>query len=381
MLHQRFLALSLLAVCALPASSAAVAQGPTSGPPPRNVAIVIFPEVELLDFAGPGEVFSAADSKDGHAFKVYTVAESKSPVTSMNFVVITPQYTLADCPKPDIVVVPGGDVPTHSVELKRWLKERSQDTELMMSVCNGALLYASIGLLANLEVTTHHSALQGVALIEPTARVYSNRRFVDNGRVLTCAGISAGIDGALHVVSRLVGEEYAWNTARYMEYDWRPDEITKLHAQPGRGLDDVDAWRWIEAVRKSGLEAALAAFHKDEKRPTEAQLNRWGYTLLNNEKLPDALDLLRFVQAAFPTSSNASDSLSEALEVAGQKEQSIAAAKECLSRLPGDKGLETARAAIIRNAASSRVARLSGAKPESLPFRCPPCNSPCDKVG
>jgi transcriptional regulator GlxA family with amidase domain len=87
-------------------------------------------------------------------------------------------------------------------QLLDWVRARAQDTELMMSVCNGALVYGAAGLLEGLEVTTHRSALQSLALLEPTARVHTNRRFVDNGRVHdAAAGVSAGIDGALHVVA------------------------------------------------------------------------------------------------------------------------------------------------------------------------------------
>jgi putative intracellular protease/amidase/DNA-directed RNA polymerase specialized sigma24 family protein len=158
---------------------------PQPQPKIRNVAILVYPNVELLDFAGPGEVFSSTHYKDSHAFEVYTVAESREPLKSQGFVTITPQYTLDDCPKPDIVVVPGGNAPTQSLKLRKWVQARAQDTELMMSVCNGALVYGAAGLLDGLEATTHKSAQQSLALLSPTTKVLTNRRFVDNGHVLT----------------------------------------------------------------------------------------------------------------------------------------------------------------------------------------------------
>jgi putative intracellular protease/amidase len=299
----------------------------------------------------------------------------------MNFVEITPQYTIADCPKPDIVVVPGGAVPSDNLALRKWVTDRSKDTELVMSVCNGAMLLGSSGLLAGLEVTTHHSALQSLALVEPTAKVVTNRRFVDNGRILTSGGISAGIDSSLHVVARMWGEDVAWETARYMEYDWRPDEIAKLHEQPGREIEDHDALRWVGAVKKLGLDKALAEYRAMAKPPTEKQMNMWGYTLMRSQRADDATALLGLVAAAFPASANAADSWSEALEAKGERDPAARAAKDCLARLEKDPSVTPESKKLLANAASSRIARLSGKSASEMPFVCPPCGSACDNVG
>jgi putative intracellular protease/amidase len=346
----------------------------------RNVAIVIFQGVELLDFAGPGEVFSAAHGKDGAAFKVYTVAQSKDPVSSLGFVTITPQYTLEDCPRPDIVVVPGGQVPSQNASLREWLRARSSDTELMMSVCNGAVVYAAAGLLRGLEATTHHGSLQEVALLEPEARVYSNRRFVDNGRVLTAAGISAGIDGALHVVERFCGEDVAWQAARYMEYDWRPDEIAKLHAQPGTPVENEEGVRLASSVRRLGIEAALAEYRKLARPPTEGQITKWGYMLLRVGNTDAAVDAFRLLAGAFPASANAMDSLAEALEAKSDTDGAKQASRASLALLEKDTSSSDERRQLIRNSSSSRIARLSGAASAQLRFVCPPCDRDCDKV-
>jgi len=348
---------------------------------PRKVAIVLYPGVELLDFAGPGEVFQAAHEKSGPCFQTFTVAESKDPLKSQGFVTITPQYTLADCPKPDIVVVPGGDVPTHSVELRDWVRARAQDSELMMSVCNGALVYAAAGLLKGLEATTHHSALQNLAVLEPDAKVFTNRRFVDNGRVLTSAGIAAGIDGALHVVQRMCGEDVAWSTARGMEYDWRPDEIAKLHAQPGTPVEGIEGLRWVRSIRTLGLAGALAEYATLEKPPSEAKINGWGYSLMRAGHDDEAVDVFRFVAEAFPLSANAMDSLSEALEARHESQGAARAAKECLARLEKTTDLPAERRAMIKNASASRLARLSGTPASSFRFACPPCGGECDALG
>ena len=186
----------------------------------RNVAIIIHDGVELLDFAGPGEVFAAAG-----AFNVYTVSETTAPITSQGFVKVTPQYSVTNSPKPDILVVPGGGgrALLGSQPLMAWIKESAEDAEVIMSVCTGAFALAQAGLLDGLEATTHHGGIEALRESASKTKVHENVRFVDNGKIVTTAGVSAGIDGALHIVSRLLGEEAAHGTARYMEYDkWEP---------------------------------------------------------------------------------------------------------------------------------------------------------------
>lgn len=192
-----------------------------------NVAIFIYDKVELLDFSGPGEVFAAASLGDDDAFNVYTVAAAKNPVLSQGFVTISPEYSIKDCPVPDIVVLPGGDQrkSAENPEVIQWIKDCSENAKVLMSVCTGAKLLSKAGLLDNKEATTWHGAIESLREMTPKAKIHENTRFVDNGQIITTAGVSAGIDGALHVVSRLFGEEKAHEVARYMEYDkWKPAE-------------------------------------------------------------------------------------------------------------------------------------------------------------
>lgn len=373
-------AASLVAAIAMSPIAALANQDKTPEFRRRNVAIVIYPGVELLDFAGPGEVFAVAHGKNDHAFRVYTVARSKEPVTSMGFVTITPQYTLEDCPEPDIVVVPGGDVPGGDETLREWVRARSKHAELMMSVCNGALVYAHAGLLRGLTVTTHHSALQALAMFEPEAQVLTNRRFVDNGRVLTAAGIAAGIDGALHVVERFCGQEAAWQAARQMEYDWRPDEITKLHAQAGTPVDNAEGLRLVGSIRRLGAERALAELRKLEKVPDEKQLNTWGYWLLGASQVDEAVGVFRMASQAFPQSANAFDSLGEALEAKSDKDGALSAARECLALLEKGGDRPERERKLLHNASASRIARLTGTAASKLRFVCPPCGRGCDSL-
>ena len=186
---------------------------------PTKVAILLYPGVELLDFAGPGEVFSVA------GFEPYTVAATVEPVVSQGFVTVTPQYSIENCPAPDILVVPGGGVSrvTGNEATMRWIRETAAQADHVLSVCTGALVLAAAGLLDGLEATTHRSALEGLRRAAPGATIVEGRRWVDNGKILTAAGVSAGIDLSLHFVGRIRGPEAATQAASYMEYRWEPD--------------------------------------------------------------------------------------------------------------------------------------------------------------
>ena len=188
----------------------------------RTVAIFVHDGVELLDFAGPGEVFAAARGKGNKRFRVVTVAAQKTAITSQGFLKVVPQHSFADCPQPDVLVLPGGATrrALQDKGLVPWVRRVAKKTEVVMSVCTGALILAEAGLLDGLEATTHFSALDALRAKAPKTVVRSDRRIVDNGAIVTTAGVSAGIDGALHVVARLLGDEAATRCARYMEYRW-----------------------------------------------------------------------------------------------------------------------------------------------------------------
>ncbi len=190
----------------------------------RNVAILIFDDVEVLDFCGPFEVFAVTGrGQEVPPFNVYTVAETLAPVTTRGGMSVNPRYSLADCPLPHILVVPGGYGTRRAMRseaLIAWIRRTAPHSEVVASVCTGSLVLGAAGLLDGLRATTHHSAFDLLREAAPTAQVLEGVRFVDNGAVITSAGISAGIDMALHIVARLLGEETARETARYMEYDW-----------------------------------------------------------------------------------------------------------------------------------------------------------------
>lgn len=194
----------------------------------RKVAILVFDEVEVLDFCGPFEVFAVTGApSEEKPFDVFTVAETAAPITARNGLSVNPNFTFADCPQADILIIPGGygtrPLMHHQATLD-WIKAQAANAELVMSVCTGALLLAKIGLLEGLTATTHWGALDLLREVAPNTTIQSDTRFVDNGRVLLSAGISAGIDLSFHIVARMLGREVAQETARWMEYDWKlPD--------------------------------------------------------------------------------------------------------------------------------------------------------------
>jgi transcriptional regulator GlxA family with amidase domain len=192
---------------------------------PHNVGILIFEGVELLDFAGPFEVFSAArpasDSTE-RLLNVFTVAEAAALVTCNNPVTVLPAYALADCPPIDILVVPGGRGTRTAIdrhELIAWIADRAAAATLTTSVCTGSFLLAGAGLLAGKATTTHWGSIERMRGDFPGLDVREEARWVDAGDVVSSAGVSAGIDMALYVLQRLFGKDVADATARGIEYE------------------------------------------------------------------------------------------------------------------------------------------------------------------
>jgi len=188
----------------------------------KNTAILLFDDVEVLDFAGPFEVFSVTNELNDYSIlNVYTVAREKSPVKARNGLSVIPDYAINEAPAPAILIVPGG-IGTRPVleqyDVISWIKESANNAEKVLSVCTGALLLAKAGLLEGLKATTHHRAFEILTELAPNTEIVRDERFVDNGKVITSGGISAGIDMSLYVVELIYGKEAAQKTAAYMEY-------------------------------------------------------------------------------------------------------------------------------------------------------------------
>ena len=205
---------------------------PTPVPLPQTVGILLFPNVEVLDFAGPFEVFSrtrldpGVDSRRDEAsapFRVFTVAKTKEAIAATGNLTVIPDHDFATAPKIDVLVIPGG-FDTRSLladqETLNWMYATSQQANLTTSVCTGALLLAKAGLLANKRATTHWGAHDLLASIDPSITVEREQRVVHDG-IFTSAGVSAGIDMAFAVVESLYGKAVADETAHYIEFQRR----------------------------------------------------------------------------------------------------------------------------------------------------------------
>lgn len=195
-------------------------------PRKRTVAILIFDDVELLDFAGPFEVFSSVRNLSGdheRLMEVFTVAETAAPVRCRNGLTVLPEYALAECPPIDLLVVPGGAGVRAALEhagVIDWVRSRAEDSELTVSVCTGSFVLAQAGLLAGRSATTHWESIGELRQRFPEVQVVEDQRWIDAGEIITAAGVSAGIDVALHVVRRLYGADAARATALGIEYDY-----------------------------------------------------------------------------------------------------------------------------------------------------------------
>ena len=188
----------------------------------KNVGIYLFNKVELLDFAGPYEVFSATAQLNGsELFKVFTISEDGGAIKSINGLIVIPDYSFDNHPKVDILIIPGGDGTKNEIKKKKvmeWISKTYESADTMATVCSGARIPAVLGLLDGLEATTHHLVIDDVKKLAPKVTIDHTKRFIDNGKIMTSGGISAGIDLALHIVKKLYGEEIAQKTIDYMEY-------------------------------------------------------------------------------------------------------------------------------------------------------------------
>jgi transcriptional regulator GlxA family with amidase domain len=202
-----------------------------------RVGILIFPGVEVLDFCGPFEVFAvtrldeARRGEDPSPFEVVLVAASTDPVTAMGGMRVLPDHTLDSCPALDLLVVPGGPgvrgdaIPQRVVD---WIAERGRQVATLTSVCTGATLLGRAGLLDGRRATTHWAWLDWMREHFPAVTIEDELNVVEDGDVLTSAGISAGIDMALHAVRRICGEPVARATARRMEYPYPDDNRRRV---------------------------------------------------------------------------------------------------------------------------------------------------------
>jgi putative intracellular protease/amidase len=217
---------------------------------PKKVAILIFDGVQIIDYSGPYEVFADA------GYDVFTVAATRHPVTTAagDGMKLTPKYTFSDAPQADIVVIPGGgyEAPSDSAAVA-WIRRQHVHDQHTMSVCNGAFTLANTGLLDGLRATTTAGNALRMRQTYPNIKAVNDERVIDDGKIITTAGLSAGIDGALHVVAVMDGEDAARSVALGIEYDWQPNHPYVRGAMADRLVPSIDPsviGEWIAGRRK-----------------------------------------------------------------------------------------------------------------------------------
>ena len=244
----------------------------------KKVAVLVFEGAEIIDFSGPWEVFGAA------GFDVYTVAATKAPVTTSMGMQVIPSYTFADAPAPTVLLVPGGGIEgaKGSSDTLLWIRQTSARAEQTLSVCNGAFLLAQAGLLDGLSATTTDHQIAKMAAAYPKTKVVSDRRFVDNGKIVTAAGLSSGIDGALHVLDKMLGRGPAEQVALGLEYDWHPEGTFVRASLADHLIPPVD----LDSIGRFELDR------------TEGTTDHW-QTVLHGVTRKNPGELLDYVGAAF----------------------------------------------------------------------------------
>ncbi len=194
-----------------------------------NVGIYLYNEIEVLDFAGPFEVFSTASRVNSRMepgsdelFNVFTVAEDTKPIFTRGGLQVIPNYNIKNNPEMNILIIPGGIVSDNldNKNVISWIKTSSDIADITASVCTGSFLLAKSGLLKSKCATTHWEDIDDLHSMFPDIKIKKNVRWVDQGSVVTAAGISAGIDMSLHLISRAANENLAIRTAKQMEFEW-----------------------------------------------------------------------------------------------------------------------------------------------------------------
>jgi len=240
----------------------------------KNVAILIFEGVQIIDYTGPYEVLGQVRGLD-----VFTVSETGKTITTAMGMSVNPKFSFETAPEPDIIVVPGGNAEQAygNPRVISWLQEKAAKADYVMSVCNGAFILAKAGLLDGKKATTFYGLINELREFAPKTEVVTDQRFVDNGKVITSAGLSSGIDAALHLVSKLKGEVRAKELALHLEYDWDPEskfaraalaDMRLPHIAPPPGAEvtvvasagDRDRWERSFRVRTDMKLADLQAY-------------------------------------------------------------------------------------------------------------------------
>lgn len=191
-----------------------------------TVGIYLFDDVEVLDFAGPFEVFSVTSQLNNYEpFKVFTISETGEEINAVNGLNVLPDFSFEDHPDIDVLIIPGGDgakIEMNKQSVLDWVNSVNDHSTITMSVCGGARILAKAGLLDGLNSITHHDVIKEVKNITSQTNILEGNRYVDEGKIMTSGGITAGIDLSLHIVEKLFGKSVVNETIIYMEYgSWK----------------------------------------------------------------------------------------------------------------------------------------------------------------
>ncbi|HZL99568.1 MAG TPA: DJ-1/PfpI family protein [Planctomycetota bacterium] len=246
-----------------PAPAADPLPAPAREPALKRLGILVFPGVQVIDFTGPYEVLSAVHFRGDKVFDVITVGLTADELrTSPGFegLRLRPDATIDDSPPLDVLLIPGGEIGAVEDDARAmaWIAKAVEQAECVMSVCNGAFILAKGGHLRNQRATTFYYFIDELKEAEPTCTPVHDERFVDNGKIITTAGLSSGIDGALHLVERYTDRFTAEQLALGLEYHWQPESdwargnLADRHyiSMVGAGFDfpegSVRGWTTVE---------------------------------------------------------------------------------------------------------------------------------------
>jgi transcriptional regulator GlxA family with amidase domain len=203
----------------------------------KIVGILVFNNIEVLDFCGPFEVLSVARLDESKRletlspFDVKLISMTKEVVFTKGNMKVIPDFDFDTCPRLDILIVPGG-MGTRKLmydeNVLDFIQQKAKEVELLTSVCTGSLILANAKLLEGINATTHWKSLERLENEFKNVKVCKDKHFVEDGNIITSAGISAGIDMALHIVKRYCGEEVAFATAKQMEYPYMVENKRRI---------------------------------------------------------------------------------------------------------------------------------------------------------
>ena len=317
----------------------------------RVVAILVWDGAELIEFTGPAQIFHFTPG-----FQCVTVGPSRKAIRSY-FVSIIPQYTYEDCPQPDVVVVPAGVHMIKSEALAAWLRRVVPKAEAVFSVCNGSLILANTGVLDGQLATAPHGNLDDLMILGKDIRACANERFVESGKFVTANSYFAGVDAALHVVSKLCGPDVARRTAARCLYDWQPQRFADELAKPKR-VEPSRRKIVFDVIVKDGVDAGLKRYRElvltASSRPTELgapaqpsdenSFRFMAWNLQNAGRTKEAVKLCEFSAAAFPESAMARACLGQAYGADGRSQDAMSE----LFKAADMRGAETFVAGALR---------------------------------